>query len=370
MISDGATEFEPLLGDPRVPRDYKEWAKSDMPQLGLRIVTFTDATCMSVTFLHSLSDAMGLAAIMRAWVAILHGKKEDVPPFACFDTDPMMATLKKPAPRSVLSDKILRGFPRLVFGICARLDSFWHKGESRVIFLPAEKLQQMRQDALNELAAQNPSADKKPFISENDILSAWWARTLLRIAQPSGSRSLSITNAVDCRGHLAEMGLIQSSEGLVTNAVTSCWTVLPVRQVLEEPLSSVALQIRKDLEQQRTVEQFRAHMAELKDSYDKSGFPVIVGNPRMKLLAISNWQRARFFTLDFSPAVIKAETPLEKRDTKLGRPSYISCAMNTRGIPLANGGIVIGKDAKGNWWFSIRLRREYWAGVEQQLREI
>ncbi|KAL1978023.1 hypothetical protein VTN31DRAFT_882 [Thermomyces dupontii] len=315
---------------------------------------------------------MGFAAILRAWLAVLHGKEKEVPAFVGFDTDPMLSVLEKqPPPRFVLADKILRGVPRLVFGIRARFQMFWYKSEDRVLFLPAERLQQMRQDALGELTAQNPDANEKPFISENDLLSAWWARILMRTVRPSADRTLAILNAFDCRGILAQMGLIASPDaGLVTNCVNGCWTVVSARQVLEEPLSSLALQVRRSLEQQRTVEQVRASLAEMKNAYDRTSFPIIVGDSGMKLLSISSWQRARFFTLDFSPAVIKVGTPLEKRDNQLGRASYISCAMGTSGVPVANGGLVIGKDATGNWWFSFRLRSGYWAGVEQQLRKM
>lgn len=115
MIFDGASTLSSLLEDPRIPRDYRDWINSDIPQLGLRIVTFNDATCLTITFLHTLMDAMGLAAMLRAWLSILHEK--EVPECFGFDTDPMSAILEKPPPRYILADKILRGFPLLVLGM-------------------------------------------------------------------------------------------------------------------------------------------------------------------------------------------------------------------------------------------------------------
>ncbi|KAL1978025.1 hypothetical protein VTN31DRAFT_884 [Thermomyces dupontii] len=316
---------------------------------------------------------MGFAAILRAWLAILHGKEEEVPAFVGFDTDPMLSVLEKqPPPRFVLADKILRGFSLFVYGMRMLFQSYWYKDEERVLFLPADKVDRMRQDALRELAAQNPNADEVPFVSENDVLSAWWTRILTRIVRPAADRTITIMNAFDCRGILAQMGLIPSPDvGLVTNAVNGCWTVLTARQVLEEPLSSLALQVRRSLEQQRTVEQVRASLAEVKDAIDRTGYPNVMGDSGMMMITISSWQKAKFFTLDFSPAVIKVGTPLEKRDNQLGRASYI-CVMGTTGdgIPVTNGGAVIGKDAKGNFWFSFQLRSAYWTSIEQQLREM
>ncbi|KAL1994268.1 hypothetical protein VTN49DRAFT_2937 [Thermomyces lanuginosus] len=364
-------DYNSLLEDPRLPRDYKEWVNSDMPQLGLRIVTFADATCITVTFLHTLTDLMGLAIILRAWVAVLDGKEEDVPPFVGFDTDPMLLALEgKPPPRFILVDKIMRGLSLFVFGIRTMFQSYWYPPEGRYVFLPAEKVRRLREDALRELATQNP--DKVPSVSENDILSAWWTRALVRVVRPAVDRTITIMNAFDCRGVLTEMGLIPSPDvGLITNAVNGIWTVLSARQVLEEPLGSLALQTRRSLEQQRTVEQVRAGLAEAKDSQDRTGFFYVVGNAGMMMVTFSNWQKAKFFTLDFSPAVTKVGTPLDKRDNQLGRPSYISVLGMTAGsIPLTHGCVVVGKDEKGNYWFGMQLPRTLWAGVEQQMREM
>ena len=342
-----------------------------MPQLGLRIVTFADATCITVTFLHTLTDLMGLAIILRAWVAVLDGKEEDVPPFVGFDTDPMLLALEgKPPPRFILVDKIMRGLSLFVFGIRTMFQSYWYPPEGRYVFLPAEKVRRLREDALRELATQNP--DKVPSVSENDILSAWWTRALVRVVRPAVDRTITIMNAFDCRGVLTEMGLIPSPDvGLITNAVNGIWTVLSARQVLEEPLGSLALQIRRSLEQQRTVEQVRASLAEAKDANDRTGYSYIVGDSGMMLVIISSWQKAKFFTFDFSPAVIKVGTPLGKRDNQLGCASYICVRGATGGgMTVVNGGAVTGKDEKGNIWFNFRLRSDLWASVEEQLRKM
>ncbi|KAL1994267.1 hypothetical protein VTN49DRAFT_2936 [Thermomyces lanuginosus] len=372
MIFGGADKYSALLGDPRIPLSYKDWINLDIPQLGLRIVTFNDATCVTITFLHSLTDAVGFLAILRGWIAILHGKEDEVPPFVGLENDPLLLAVKKPPPRWVLADKVLRGFPLLVYGVRTMFQSHWYKNDVRKIFLPAKKMEQMYQDALEELAKQNPDPGEVPFISENDVFSAWWAKLLMRVQRPAADRTINVMNAFDCRGVLTEMGLIPSPDvGLITNAVNGIWTVLSARQVLEEPLGSLALQIRRSLEQQRTVEQVRASLAEAKDANDRTGYSYIVGDSGMMLVIISSWQKAKFFTFDFSPAVIKVGTPLGKRDNQLGCASYICVRGATGGgMTVVNGGAVTGKDEKGNIWFNFRLRSDLWASVEEQLRKM
>lgn len=188
-----------------------------------------------------------------------------------------------------------------------------------MLFLPAEKAKQMSQEALKDLAAQYPDADEKPFISENDVLSAWFTRALTRIDRPRPNRTVILTNAFDCRDALARTGVIPSPHvGLIANCVSTCWTVLTARQVLQEPLGLLALRVRKSLEQQRTMEQVRASLAESKRSIDKTGHPIIVGEPNMKTFSISSWQKADLYTLGFSPAVTKVGKPLYKRNNQRG----------------------------------------------------
>jgi hypothetical protein len=46
---------------------------------------------MTVTFLHTLLDGIGLAALFTAWTAVLHGREDEVPLFHRFSKDPQLA---------------------------------------------------------------------------------------------------------------------------------------------------------------------------------------------------------------------------------------------------------------------------------------
>lgn len=61
--------------------------------------------------------------------------------------------------------------------------------------------------------------------------------------------------------------------------------------------------------------------------------------------------------------------PLDKRSNQLGRPSYINVTV-TKAYATRNTGVVIGKDAAGNWWCLYTLRKSVWPAVEQQLRSM
>ncbi|RHZ55808.1 acetyltransferase sphE [Aspergillus thermomutatus] len=367
-------EFRSFIRTPDFPDRLEGWLCSDSPQLGVRIIAFQDATLMTVSFLHSLMDMMGLNAVLDAWSAVLRGQEDEVKPFVGFSHDPLAGlaeTKNKPLQKYVFANTLLIGWTWLVFALryIFTVELFWqHREEERVIFLPAKYLQRMRDKAMEELASQKTSDSDKPlFISEGDILFAWWARVVLRAEKPSPSRTVNMRNTYCCRSILAELGHIPSAScALVTNAVFATLTFLSVRQVLEEPLSFTASEVRKSLIQQRNAEQLQALDAIQRDTLDNAHHPVLFGNPSMYTIMISNWVKAKLFEVDFSAAVEREGMTAHKRSNQLGRPSSIQ-GTGTKGYATRNTGVVIGKDATGNYWLLYSLRKGVWPDVERQL---
>jgi len=87
-------------------------------------------------------------------------------------------------------------------------------------------------------------------------------------------------------------------------------------------------------------------------------------------VGFSNCHRAQFFDMDFSGAVQRPGTPLEKRSNKLGQPSLILTNGHANGFSIRNIGPLIGRDAAGNWWIQSVLRSGAWAHVEQQFEKL
>jgi len=367
-------EFRSFVRTPDFPDRLEGWLCSDSPQLAIRIIIFQDATLITVSFLHSLMDMMGLNAILDAWTAVLRGQEDEVKPFVGFAHDPLAGlseTKIKPLQTYVFADTLLIGLTWLLFGLryIFTVELFWQRREEeRVIFLPAKYLQRMRDKAMGELASQNTGdRDNPPFVSESDILFAWWTRVVLRAQKPSPSRTINMRNTYCCRSILAELGHIPSAtSALVTNAVFATLTFLSVRQVLEEPLSFTASEIRKSLIQQRNPEQLQALDAIQRNTLDNAHHPALFGNPSMYMIMMSNWLKAKLFEVDFSAAVQREGMPLDERSNQLGRPSYINVT-GTKAYATRNTGVVIGKDAAGNWWCLYTLRKRVWPAVEQLL---
>jgi len=69
------------------PLFIEDYILSDRAQLGLHITTFEDGTFVTITWLHTLLDAMGRSALLLAWQAMLEGREDDVPDFLGYDEE-------------------------------------------------------------------------------------------------------------------------------------------------------------------------------------------------------------------------------------------------------------------------------------------
>ena len=322
---------------------------------------------MTVTYLHTLMDAMGLATLFKAWTAVLHGREDEVPLFHGFSKDPLATISEMTSPEKyVLSGRVLKGFSMLLFTVRFLFEHIWHrKVEERIIFLPGRYLECMRENALQELAAEN-NGREKPFISESDVIFAWWSRTMLSALRPALHRTIVLMNVFDLRSTLAD--IIPSNCAFVANAIFVAYMCLSTCRMLQEPLSFVASQLRRSLEQQRTRQQVEALAALEKQTIERTSRLPVIGDSNSLIIACSNWHKGRFFNVDFSPAVVVAGVPLIERSNKLGRPSYINLTVQSHNVPLRNIGVVIGKDADGNWWLQWSMRTEAWANIEKEFR--
>ncbi|KAK3317261.1 LysR family regulatory protein [Cercophora scortea] len=372
-----APAFRAFIRTPGFPERLDDWLYSDSPQLGIRTIVFADATLVTISFLHSLMDMMGMHAIMEAWTAVLRGEEDKVKPFEGFAHDALAGlgkpTVTAPLQKYVFTDTLLVGWSWILFGLRYLLTTewLWHRREEeRLIFLPGKHLTQMRNQAMAELTAANSKPEPNtppPFISEGDVIFAWWTRVALRAEKPSPSRTINLRNTYCCRSLLAEMGYIPSAtSALVTNAVFATLTFLTVGQVLTKPLSFTANEIRKSLLQQRNVEQLHALIAIQRRVLEEEHHPALFGDPTMRMMMMSNWVKADLFAVDFSAAVVSMGMALEKRANLVGRPSCVQ-GTGTKAYATRNTGVVIGKDARGDFWLLYTLRKKAWKGVEREL---
>ncbi|KAF7626330.1 hypothetical protein F9C07_2287016 [Aspergillus flavus] len=362
-------DLVPLCIGPQSPRQIEDWLYSDRPQFAIHVVLFDDATLVTVTWMHTLTDAMGLAGFFKAWTAVLNGREEDVPEFQGIGETPLQQLGQHIAGETYVNYKfMLKGFGLLSFAFWYFFELFWYRREEqRIMCIPGRFVEQMRTESLKELRHQNKE-ENAPFVSESDVLFAWWTRAQTRALNPFRSRTITLMNVFDIRAAALPESASQNS-ALVANAVQTSLTFLRPQQILNQPLGFLASQIRHSLVQVRTKPQVEAFYALYKSELTKTGHSPLYAAPNGLLLGCTNWHRARFFEVDFSAAVVKKGRGSDCTNNR-GRPSYLNTVSLTTGLSLRNLAQIVGKDASGNWWLMCALRKEAWPTIEEELKSL
>ncbi|TVY41307.1 Transcriptional regulator [Lachnellula subtilissima] len=358
-VLNNTDEFQSLLRLKDGPTKLEDYLNSDDGQLSLHIVSFSNATLITLTWPHTFLDAMGRRALYDAWIHVLNGREADVLPLHGFAADPLATLGTQPTEPYALEKHQIKGFAFFIFAIRYAFE------------LICTHLNAMKATALSELSASSPDTDTKakPFLSDGDVISAWLARLALSPTLPqSSTRTVLLMNAFGLRGVLAN-DLLPPHKAYIANASNSVHALLPAHEILTRPLSYTASQVRRSITQQGTRAQIEALAAIERATYTSSGRSPVFGDSSMKLIVISNWTKTKLFELDFSAAVVKAGVELDRRSHGVGRPRYVHSCPYSNGVPIRNAFPVFGRDAEGNYWMSGTLRVETWRKIEEGFKK-
>ncbi|RAH85427.1 LysR family regulatory protein [Aspergillus japonicus CBS 114.51] len=359
FLAPRAAEFGPLVCDHDSPQTLRDWISSDLPQLRIHVVLFDDSTLLTITYPHTLMDAVGRSTFLRAWTAVLRGQPGDVPPFRDLSEDPLASLgVEVPGPSYIHADRVLQGFGLVVFGIRHLFDLWFHRQEDHLLLLPGRFVERLRLQALQELSHHNDS-----YLSESDVLLSWWVKSVTRALDLSPDQMIMSMNMFEVRDLFEDW--FPTGSAYIGNAIFPSYTLLSVPDVMKGNIGTLAQENRRALSRHRTKEQVHA-LASLQSRSLLTTTP-LVGDSNLVFMACTNHHKARFFELDFSPAVVRPGVPLSGRANPLGRPSYVGNIEHSDGYPTRNLLRVMGKDAAGNWWLSCTLREGAWEKIVRDL---
>jgi hypothetical protein len=254
-----------------------------------------------------------------------------------------------------------------LFGLRYVFEMLFWGAENRVVCVPGSYVQSLREAAIRDAAEE--FGQEKSFLSEGDVLCAWWARLAISRLPRDSNQTVMLMNVYGLRKILAK-DLLPEGRAYISNAVLGVSAFLPVRDIFAKPLSYVALAVRRSIAELGTREQIEAAAALNREAIAKTGYSPMFGDASMHMINFSNWTKAKFFDTDFSAAVVKEGKPGTKRLNKLGTPSYVQPCGYANGFDLRNAFPIAGKDAAGNWWLSGFLRKGAWAAVDAELKNI
>lgn len=359
--------FSPLVRHKDSPRELADWIYSDRPQLHIHVACFHDATLVTISYVHTLFDAIARTTFFKAWIAVMEGREEDVPAFVPFDRDLTWTLGTEASPTHYTNYlKLLSGLSLLVFGLRYMIELLWYRNEEEhPIRLPGRCIDKLRATVMQELAAAAPNAGSKPFVSEGDVVVAWWVSTMVKALKARSNRTVMVMNVFNIWDLFPEW-FPAAGAGFIGNAFFYSYTLLVADQILQDTnLSYVASTNRKALVEHRTREQVQAMTAIQRASFAKAA--PVVGDSGLLFMACTNQHKARYFELDFSAAVLKPGVPLDQRPHALGRPSFINDIEHCRRYPTRNVVRILGKDAAGDYWLLFKTRAEAWPEIHRQL---
>lgn len=363
-------KFLDLMRPTGSPLKLNDYVNSDRPQLGLHIVSFADMTLVVLYWPHTLFDAMGKKALLNAWTLMLKGRDDEIRSPYGAETDPFVDLGTAPTERHELEAQKMGILGLLGFGV-RQLLSFVYAQENRIVCVPGQFVRRLRDSAITELATArkgmqmqnnfssgNTTAEGQPFLSEGDVLCAWWTRYAVAHLPNNCSQMVVLNNAYDIRKSLSG-DLIPEGTSYLSNAIGFINVLLSVKDIKEKPHSYVASHIRNAIMTLGTRSQVEAFFAMLRESRIK--LPPFFGNSNMHMVTFSNWTKANLFELDFSAALVDQGA----NPARIARPRYIQ--NNQFGLTMPNAFPIIGKDNDGNYWLSGYMNTGHWAKIEELL---
>nr|A0A1B4XBK2.1 RecName: Full=Transcriptional regulator sdnM; AltName: Full=Sordarin/hypoxysordarin biosynthesis cluster protein M [Sordaria araneosa]BAV32157.1 LysR family regulatory protein [Sordaria araneosa] len=373
-----AATFRRHMRGPNSPEAFDDWLYNDIPQLAIHIISFSDATIITVTLLHTLTDFLGLMAFYKAWLLTLHGRQDEIAPYIGYlDADPLEGLQQGQAkpPKYVFADREVGRWGYLKFVFRHMWDCYWHPEASlRFFTLPGKFVENLSTSARAELIAAHP--ERKPedcFVSDSDVLCAWWTGLMVRNQSPAcpPAQSVCLTNRFDSRDVLAKMGLLPSTNiSFFGNAAYNASFFAPASAFAgpeKEKLGLLANQVRDSIKLHRTVEQLQAQDAAFRESKARTGHLPLYGEGDMMMCVFTNCYRGRLYQMDFSPALVDKE---KSKGKKQALPVFINCTGMESRWSARNATAILGKSENGDWWMSSRLRQDVWERIEAEFERM
>jgi hypothetical protein len=404
MLAD-PDEFTPLSCDATTPTSIDSYLLEDRPQVGMHVVSFEDATLVTMHWLHATFDAVSWAAIFDAWQLVLAGREDEIktptgveveveggkeqqqqqqqqqqqtpaataegttasaaptttaPPTRNLLWDPT-SELGKDSSRAqhVLGDRLLNIGGMVGYGLRNIVSLGVRARENRVLCFPAWFVEHLHARCLAELRDEG---ETDPWLSHGDVLTAWWTRMAVSHLPDAAAsaRTVTLGNAMSYRRLLFPDISADREAPYLGNAVAILTSIMPASEITTCPLGRLARVVRRTIQQQGTREQVDAYHAILRESPKNKMLPMF-GDTAMYPITFSNWTKAHFFGVDFADAVVGGRHP--------GRPVTARYVQNIQtSLKFPDALFILGRDGGGNYWFSGYRVQGLWQHVEREMK--
>ncbi|KAB8271706.1 hypothetical protein BDV30DRAFT_240184 [Aspergillus minisclerotigenes] len=321
------------------PATIEEMIRLYVPQLSLHITSFTDATLVTLTWLHTLMDAMGSQALVSAWSSVLAGQDEEVP-------------LVLGTHKDILAD------------LSPNNDTFM----GRIVELspgrkfPEDTFARLQKRIREEATESARTSDQKPFVSDGDILTAWATHTVASsMPEPCPITLVSIVNT------RFRLPLLTESGGVyLQNMALAAYAFLSA-QLAKGPIGPIALSHRGHLVEQQTLGLLKIVRQDIKSAGSPSLF---CGDTNASVLFVNNLTKMGLIkAANFGSALLSQGDKRESRSNPPGRMvTFLNYIHPNWG--RVNSLFIAGKDYDGNYWLRGDLPPQAWKIIDKELRDM
>ncbi|KAF9769311.1 hypothetical protein IL306_013275 [Fusarium sp. DS 682] len=297
----------------------------DSPLLYVHLTNFSDGAVLAMSVPHVLADQGGLANIVKAWLAVIEGKRP--PEMAGFRED-VLGSERLSNYDSKQEDRIGRMRIRgkkdqaLVTGRIALDLVKAMKEDSRIVFLPMRVVHNLREKVREALEGKHMLANE---ISNGDIITAIFTK-FVRLNLKSEYK-ISLSSTINLRDRIPELQGAKG-QGFIHNAVhyaTANFAISP-----STPLHEIALQNRIAVNKALDESDIQAGVSTLRQ-LAKAGQVMLICEPHHKLYSSSNWSGS-WQGIDFSKAAPESydKTSYRKELLVLGQSKTLKAPMRYR----------------------------------------
>ncbi|KAF7546857.1 hypothetical protein G7Z17_g8139 [Cylindrodendrum hubeiense] len=363
--------FRELAGPPGLAGNVEELISKDAPQMALHITSFSDATLVTISWPHTLMDAIGHQDLLRSWSLVVAGREEEVPPLLGAVNDVLLeAEQSNPdkAEEFKMKERQLGGVGTSVFFSRYMWDNLRNGAvETRLIYIPKKVFAKIRNQAQEEAVAAAQSIDEKPYVGEGDAMIAWISRTMALAEKKS--RPLTVASLYNARFRLSS--LANQTGVYIQNMVLFTFTFLPGKMA-KGPLGPTAMCHRRHLVEQATEEQSLSFLRIVRDLDGKGkGKATMFGEKDALPLIINNLTKVDLIkVVDFSGAVIRQGEKDESRSNPVGGMVNYHFQHFDELMTIRNFFAVMGKDYDDSYWITAALFPKSWDKFEEELKKL
>ncbi|KAJ3475672.1 hypothetical protein NLG97_g9380 [Lecanicillium saksenae] len=351
-----------------MPRTIDEMVDRDIPQISLHVVSFQDATLVSIAWPHSVMGSAGFGHLVRAWSLVVSGNESEVPPFLGARTDVLLEAEDGEGAASreellVAKDR-LSGLSLLAF----LLRLIWGMRKTREVksvMIPKQAVQKLLGACQQEIFDTTaPQASAAPPVDGTTIL-AWFAR----LATSGSSDNKPITVVSMSNAAYSIPSLVSNYGVNIHNMTTYAFSFLP-GAIARGRLGPLVKEHTHQMQQQQAEKQCLSFLRMVRRTTEHSGsFKPLYGPSDAHTVVCCDMTAADpLRSADFGAAVVE-----KSEGASSGAPGTMTCLYYHMIKGQLGAGLdciyLLGKDGRENLWVAAALPAETWQRVEAALKD-